>query len=134
MRRFVRASLLTLGIGLLFAQATPVQAYDTYKGVCDRNADSSAVCQDKTNKNPLTGNDGLLINIANIVSYIAGAAAVIMIMLGAFKYVTSGSDMSTNTSTDNDVEEAKNMITAALIGLAIIVLARTIINYVILKL
>jgi len=110
-----------------------VLAAGAFSGIDCSEAPNSSVCKGKTNKNPLTGNNGMLIKITNIIAYAAGAAAVIMILLGAFKYVTSGSDMSTNTHTDNDVEQAKSMIAGALIGLAVIVLARTIINYVVIR-
>ena len=133
MKTLLASLFISMGVVFL-SPALPVNAYNAYKGVCnDPAAQNSTVCKEKTTQNPIAGNDGVLIKITNIIAYIAGAAAVIVILLGAFKYLTSGSDMSTNTHTDNDVEEAKSMIAGALIGLAIIVLARTIINYVVIR-
>lgn len=59
----------------------------------------------------------------NILSLIIGIAAVVMIILGGLKYVTSGGD-------SNKVANAKGTITYALIGLVIAVLAQAIVHYV----
>jgi hypothetical protein len=73
---------------------------------------------------------GALDEVTNIIAYIAGAGAIIIIIVSAFKLITSGSDSSTNSRTDNDVEDARRSIVGAVIGLAIIALAKTIIIYV----
>jgi hypothetical protein len=89
-------------------------------------ASSSAVCTDESNPNtsPIYGKNGLLIKIANIIAFIAGIAAVIVIIVGALQYVTAGGD-------SNKASSARGTITGALIGLAIIVLAGTIIDFLI---
>jgi lysylphosphatidylglycerol synthetase-like protein (DUF2156 family) len=61
---------------------------------------------------------------------IAGAAAVIVILVSALRFALSGSDISTNSRTDTDVENARHTLVNALIGLAVIVLARQIILFV----
>lgn len=62
--------------------------------------------------------------VVNILSWIVGIAAVIMIIIGGFKYVTSSGDTGNVTS-------AKNTILFAVIGLVIVVLAQVIVNFVI---
>jgi hypothetical protein len=92
-------------------------------------AASSAVCTDENNPNnsPIYGQNGLLIKIANIIAFIAGIAAVIIIVVGGLQYVTAGGDA-------NKASSARGTILGALIGLTIIVLAATIINFFINKL
>lgn len=59
----------------------------------------------------------------NIISIIIGAIAVIMIIFGGFRYMTSGGD-ATKVST------AKNTILYALIGLILVAVAQIIVRFV----
>jgi hypothetical protein len=59
----------------------------------------------------------------NIISWIVGVAAVIMIIIGGFKYIISGGD-------SNNVSGAKNTILYAIIGLVIVALAQIIVRFV----
>ena len=59
----------------------------------------------------------------NILSIIIGIAGVIMVMLGGFKYITSGGDTGKTAS-------AQNTIIWALVGLAIAALAQDIVRFV----
>lgn len=65
----------------------------------------------------------IVILLVNILSVIVGIVAVIMIIYGGFKYITSGGD-SGNVST------AKNTIIYAIIGLVIVALAQFIVHFV----
>lgn len=56
--------------------------------------------------------------------YIVGALAVIMIIYGGFRYITSGGDSS-------GVTNAKNTILYAIIGLIVAVLAYAIVHFVV---
>ena len=69
-----------------------------------------------------TFNDVLATTI-NIISVIVGVIAVIMIIFGGFRYVTSGGDGTKVTS-------AKNTILYGLIGLVIVALAQIIVRFV----
>jgi type IV secretion system pilin len=80
-----------------------------------------------TNCNPVTGTDGILLKVTDLVAFIAGVAAVIMIIVGAFQLVTSGGD-------SGRVKSARGTIIGALIGLVIISLAETIVLFVVGKL
>lgn len=128
MSRLIAMLAVVLGLAFLAVPSHGALAYDPYNGVdCAtvKNA-KSAVCTDKNNgsTDPLTGDNGLLINIANIVAFVAGVAAVIIIIVGGIRFITSSGD-------SNGVSKAKNSVAGAIIGLAIIVLARTLIVYVI---
>jgi hypothetical protein len=91
---------------------------------------NSAVCTDSktANGNP---NDNPVIDklqaIATIVAIIAGAAAVLLLLVGSLQYITSNGD-------SNKAASAKNTIVYALVGIAVIALAATIIEFVVNKL
>ncbi len=143
-RCFSIVLLLVLVGCFMLAGPARVQAKDLFAnprhGVCHSGADtsSSAVCTDDKNTNsnqdPFSGKYGLLAHIADIVAYVAGGAAIILILVGALRYVTAGGDISTGARDDNDVRDAKRTIANALIGLVVIVLAHTIIVFVLQKL
>lgn len=129
---------LTLAVALLIlclsAAPPPASAYDFFSGAnCGANTDSTA-CKSQPRTvngqlvNPL--NDTLA-RITNIVAIAAGAAAIIIIIVSALKLITSGSNVSTGSRTDTDVEDARRGLAGAVIGLAVIVLARTLILYVV---
>lgn len=63
-------------------------------------------------------------DITNIILYIMGAVAVIMIIIGGFRYVTAGGDSGSVTA-------AKNTILYAVIGLIVALLAYAIVNFVV---
>lgn len=66
---------------------------------------------------------GLITKIINIFSVIVGVIAVIMIIVGGLKYITSGGD-------SGNVSSAKNTIIYALVGLVIVALAQFIVRFV----
>lgn len=65
----------------------------------------------------------IVTTIVNIFSIIVGIVAVIMIIWGGFKYITSGGDSGNITS-------AKNTIIYAIIGLVVVALAQFIVQFV----
>lgn len=60
----------------------------------------------------------------NILSIVIGVIAVIMMIIGGFKYITSSGD-------SNNVNSAKNTILYAVIGLAVAALAQVISRFVV---
>lgn len=114
-------------IGLL--QVTPVHAFDVLGGACSAGGSASAVCQDKTkgNSNPLTGSDGLLIKIANMVAIAAGVLAVFVIIMAGWRYITSGGDTA-------KIQSAKHTLMYAVVGLIVIATADVIVGFVLSKL
>jgi len=76
---------------------------------------------------PITGDptntfNDVLATTINIISIVVGVIAVIMIIFGGFRYVTSGGDATKVTS-------AKNTILYGLIGLVIVALAQIIVRF-----
>lgn len=66
---------------------------------------------------------GVLDAVLQIISWIAGIAAIIMIVLAGMKYITSGGDSSA-------IASAKTTLTYALVGVVIVALAQVIVHFV----
>ena len=65
--------------------------------------------------------------IVNLLSALVGIVAVIMIIIGGFRYITSGGN-------DTSVTAAKNTILYAIIGLVVVALAQIIVRFTLSKL
>ena len=72
----------------------------------------------------LFGVGGTFSTITNVLLFIVGAIAVIMIVIGGLRYVLSGGDSSQITA-------AKNTILYAIIGIIVAILAYAVVNFVI---
>lgn len=116
--------------GLLVA--APVQA-QLFQGACQSGeASQSTVCQDddssqSTGDNKLYGPNGIITKIANIIAIVAGIAAVFIIIIAGIQYMTSTGDPT-------KVNNAKNAILYTIIGLLVIVIARSLVVFVVSKL
>lgn len=66
---------------------------------------------------------GIVTKVINIMLFIAGALAVIMIIFGGLRYVTSAGNSS-------NVTAAKNTVLYAIVGLVVAFLAYAVINFV----
>ncbi len=69
----------------------------------------------------------LIENVINILLFVIGAVAVIMIIIGGIRYTTSAGDQSAVTG-------AKNTILYSVVGLVIAIMAYAIVNFVVTKL
>jgi hypothetical protein len=124
MRQIILSLLVSLVV--IFTAALPVAAWDPFGGAgCDAAGANSTVCTDAKQQvgksNPLTGSNGLILKVANIVAAIAGVAAVIIIVLAGLRLVQSG-------GSSEDVAGARRTIIYALVGLVVIVISRTILG------
>jgi cytochrome bd-type quinol oxidase subunit 2 len=63
-----------------------------------------------------------LISIIRVLSLVAGAIAVVMIIIGGFRFITSGGNAESTKS-------ARNTITYAIVGLIVIALAQIIVHF-----
>ncbi len=80
-----------------------------------------------TNKDASSTNlAGFIKQIINLLLYVLGAIAVLMIIIGGIRYTTSGGDQS-------GVKGAKDTILYAVIGLVVALMAYAIVNFVILN-
>ena len=66
--------------------------------------------------------NNIIRRIINILSAVVGIVAVIMIIVGGFRYITSG-------GSDTSVTSAKNTILYAIIGLVIVALAQILVRF-----
>jgi hypothetical protein len=116
----------TLAIILGFAvPMSAAAATGVFNDACSTPAaKASAVCAGTTTVNPISGTNGILMKAATIVSIIAGAAAVIFIIISGMRYILSAGDAA-------KAAQARNSILYALAGLVVIILARSIIGLVI---
>lgn len=99
-----------------FAQGDPAQT------ACDGLSAVGASCGGGQ-----AGVDSAVAGVINVLLYIVGAAAVIMLIVGGLRYITSGGDAQAATA-------AKNTIMYAIIGLIVALLAYAIVNFVLGKL
>lgn len=111
---------------LLFAFATPMVSVPVYADagddICAGLADTagSPCATGGTADNEVNSTIQLVINI---FSWVVGIAAVIMVIIGGFRYVLSQGE-SANTA------GAKNTIIYALVGLVIVALAQILVKFV----
>lgn len=71
--------------------------------------------------------NNIIHTIVNLLSALVGVVAVIMIIIGGFRYITSGGN-------DTSVTSAKNTILYAIIGLVVVALAQLIVRFTLSKL
>jgi hypothetical protein len=84
---------------------------------------TSAISNGAYNSASTSSVQNLLTTAVNIFSIVVGIIAVIMIVVGGFKYITSGGESS-------KVSGAQSTILYALVGLVIVVLAQVIVHFV----
>ncbi len=76
-----------------------------------------------TKTNLVGGENSVIRTVSNVLLFILGAVAVIMIIIGGIRYVISNGDSSQITS-------AKNTILYSVIGLIVALLAYAIVNFI----
>jgi hypothetical protein len=111
----------------LMAAPLSAKAFDPVDGAgCNQpQTKTSAACSAKgQTADPISGPNGILIHATHIVAYIAGAAAIVLLIIGGIRYITSGGDPS-------NVKSAKDTVVYALIGLAVIVLADALVTFIV---
>lgn len=132
MLRSLRKTLAIMSAGLLLsfvpAVALPFAAYADEIGNClsqgsGLDATISGDCDPADTDVGTEKIQDIVTLIVNIFSVIVGIVAVIMIIYGGFKYITSGGDSGNITS-------AKNTIIYAIIGLVIVALAQFLVQFV----
>lgn len=87
------------------------------------NTSDTAGCAADTSGVGADGLYTLAAKIVNIFSVLVGIIAVIMIIYGGFKYITSGGD-------SGNISGAKNTLIYAIIGLVVVALAQFIVRFV----
>jgi hypothetical protein len=125
MRRLIALLVVAVALVAVALPATTAFAYDPLDAACGQGGADSTVCKSKgQTTNPLTGPNGVLTRVADILTIVGGVIVVIMMIIGGIKYITSSGDSSQASS-------AKNTIIYGLIGLVAITLARLVVGFVI---
>lgn len=124
------ASLTVIG-SFAFAGGSAAAAFDLFGDPCKNNPEAT-VCQESkksqtTSDNSLYGPNGIVGKIINILSFIIGVAAVVVLMIAGIQYMTAAGDPT-------KVNNAKNAALYAIVGLVVAVLAQVIVRFVIVKL
>ncbi len=133
-KKNMRALILTVGLvvpmmapGVALAVSPVVANADVTANLCNgSNFTINSDALGSANSCGTTNTDSvntLLKKVVNIISAVVGVIAVIMIVVGGFKYITSGGESS-------NVSGAKNTIIYAIIGLVIVALAQVIVHFV----
>jgi hypothetical protein len=120
----LRRNSIIMAFALLMVISIPIASASlTYAAPKDEvcNAIGANGCNDADGNG--TSVQRAITFVVNALSVIAGIAGVIMMIVGGFKYVTSGGDSS-------KVASAKNTVIYALIGLAIAALAQVLVQFV----
>lgn len=115
------SSILLVALAATFVLALPASAVNVVDDSCSAAGADSSLCS--ASGDDLFGAGGIWSNIINALLFVIGAVAVLMIIIGAFSYVTGGGDPNALTS-------AKNTIQYAAIGLVLALAAGGIINFV----
>lgn len=111
--------LATIVIFLAMLAPLPVAAQVDVFQPCNAGSDS-AICK---GGEKLFGANSIWNKILNAITYVAGAVAVLMIIIGGLRYTVSNGDQA-------GINAAKNTILYALVGLVLSVMANAIINFV----
>ena len=109
-------------LGLSFALAPVASAATCSEG--ELSLSSGADCaRGNDQADNLFGAGGIFQTITNILLFLIGAIAVIMLIIGGVRYVISGGDQAQVTS-------AKNTILYAIVGIVVAFLAYAAVNFV----
>ena len=108
-------------VGIL-VPATPAYAVDIISKGCDGPGAGTAVCKSKSDDAP-----SMMKTVINIMFYLLGIIAVIMIIVGGIRYTTSNGDPGA-------VKGAKDTILYSVIGLIIAILSFAIVNFLLARL
>jgi hypothetical protein len=133
MNRFKKVTLLFSEViamfALVFAPIAPAFAQDAQQqinaGLCTGSnlqftEDTSGADCNTTDATERV--NSLIRTIVNLLSAVVGIVAVIMIIFGGLRYITSGGN-------DTSVTGAKNTILYAIIGLIIVALAQVLVRF-----
>ena len=120
MKRF-KLLIATFAVAIVgafaLAPATTVGALDPLADVCG-NGGSSTICDNK-NENA----ESLIGTVVNVLLFLVGSLAVIMIMVSGIFYVISGGDAG-------KVAKAKNTLLYSVVGLVVAFIAFALVNWV----
>lgn len=128
----LKGLLLVPAFALAVSAVVPVPAAQAVAGDCNvsgglASGKNCAAPSGNAGEASLFGEGGIFQTVVNILLFIVGAIAVIMLVIGGIRYVVSGGDQSAVTS-------AKNTILYAIVGIVVAFLAWAAVDFVITQL
>lgn len=120
-KKILSLMLFTAGsVGVIsLTTNTPALAATNFLGdACSGASADSQICKNKNN----TNTQPMVKKIVNFMLYLVGILAVIMIIFGGIKFVSSAGDA-------NKVNSAKNIILYSVIGLMVAIFSYAIVNW-----
>jgi len=119
---------LALPVAALIAGAvvpvTPAFAATNCDDPASTGINSAECAKGNGQSNSLTAEGGVFQTVTNILLFVIGAVAVIMLVIGGIRYTISNGDSA-------QVTAAKNTILYAIIGIVVAILAYAAVNFVI---
>ncbi len=124
-KRILLSMMLALGLaGPAFIPAIAHAAELSKEGLrCGAELTFSTECP-AADSNPSADVDSIIQTAIDIISIVVAIVAVIMIIIGGFRYITSSGESGAVTS-------AKNSILYAVIGLVVVALAQVVVRFVV---
>jgi hypothetical protein len=137
--KYIITFILSLSLSIFMASSAAALsynsdntvAYNPFSGVCSTTGEgdtsSSPICANDNGNYTKASSDPALVKILSVIKLldtVIGIAAVIMVIIGGIKFVTSSGESA-------GVASARNTIIFALVGLVVAVLAQLILALVI---
>ena len=133
LKRIIVSIITALGLAVPFAAPIAVHAQQTTPDIT-KNLECGANLQvvvpeggcstDASGVTAAERIDQIVTQVINILSLAVGVVAVVMIIVGGLRYITSGGD-------SGNVTGAKNTILYAVVGLIVVALAQVIVRFVV---
>jgi hypothetical protein len=119
-------------IALLFLTFAPAGLANAqfFEDICSKTPDA-AVCKDSKIKqdaadNSITGPNGIIAKATNVLTFVIGIAAFIVIIIAGFQFVLGVGDPAR-------ISNARNTLVYALAGILVAVMAQVIVKFVVNK-
>ncbi len=118
-------SLVFGGVLLATVATTVLQSQSVFaQGVSGGISGGASTAKGNNQPDNLEGQEGIFKKVTDVLLFLAGAVAVIVLIIGGIRYVISSGD-------SGQVQSAKNTILYAVVGLVVVIMAYAIVNFVI---
>lgn len=118
-------SLVFGGVLLATVATTILQSQSVFaQGVGGGISGGASTAKGNNQPDNLEGQEGIFKKVTDVLLFLAGAVAVIVLIIGGIRYVISSGD-------SGQVQSAKNTILYAVVGLVVVIMAYAIVNFVI---
>jgi hypothetical protein len=118
-------TVLVVALIALSFMTVPVFAQtDPFEQACSQTGTGGADACRTNGTDPISGNDGIIMKVVNVISMLGGITAVIVIIIAGFQMVLAGGDAQ-------KVANARSAIIYAIVGIIVIAVIRAIIAFVV---